>query len=198
MEVSGMQENRIRRDIVEAGRRLWERGFVVSNTGNISVRLSADEVLITPTRLPKNSLSEADLVKVDLSGNVISGIQQPTSELRLHLAVYWIRSDVQAIVRAHPRYASAFSLAGASGDRIVLPAAEFPVGSVWTPESSYLSLEELPAAAQRHIAGCDALMMANHGVLTVGADVREALARMEMLEHFAAISLHAETLRGQG
>ena len=181
---------------------LWKRqrrvrrGFV-SPTQATSVFDSLRRGVIHPDRLPKNNLS-ADLVKVDLSGNVISGIQQPTSELRLHLAVYWIRSDVQAIVRAHPRYASAFSLAGASGDRIVLPAAEFPVGSVWTAEAPYLTLEDLPAAAQRHIAGCDALMMANHGVLTVGADVHEALARMEMLEHFADISLHAESLRGQG
>ncbi len=189
-----MLESKARRSLVRAGQRMCAQGFAVSSTGNISVRLSADEVLITPTRKPKGTLVESDLVKIDLSGNVISGSLQPTSELRLHLAVYWIRPDVGAVVRAHPRAASAFGLAGKADGDICLPASEFRIGSVWTAETPRLTLDELPAVAQRHIAGCDALLMANHGVLTVGADMREALSRMEMLEHFAAISLSAALL----
>ncbi len=189
-----MLDSKARRSLVKAGQRMCDRGFAVSSTGNISVRLSADEVLITPTRKPKGMLLESDLVKIDLSGNVISGSLQPTSELRLHLAVYWIRPDVRAVVRAHPRAASAFALAGQTTGTICLPAAEFRIGSVWTADAPRLTLDALPAVAQRHIASCDALLMANHGVLTVGADVREALSRMEMLEHFAAISLAAAML----
>lgn len=192
-----MVENKARRDIVEIGRRLYEKGFVASNDGNISVRLSADEVLITPTRLSKGSLTEADLVKVDLSGNVITGTLRPTSELKMHLAVYWIRSDVKAIVHAHPQKATAFAVAGVPLDRITLPEAVLAFGSVSLAEYGTPTTEEVPNAVQKYIATSDALLLANHGALTVGPDLFDAYNKMEVLEHFAAISLYARLLGGE-
>lgn len=186
-----------RREIVEAGRRLYAKGMVASNDGNISVRLSDDELLITPTCVCKGDMEEGRLLKVAMDGTVLSGSGKPTSEMKMHLAVYMARNDARAVVHAHPPHATAFAVAGLPLDRITLPEVVFSLGSIALAEYGTPSTEEIPRAVRKHIVGSDALLLANHGALTMGAGAMDAYFKMETLEHFAHISLLARQLGGE-
>lgn len=189
-------ETQLRREIVEAGRRLYQKNMVASNDGNISARLSEGEVLITPTGVCKGDMTEDMLLKVDLEGNVLEGYLKATSEMKMHLAVYHQRPDVGAVVHAHPQKATAFAVAHLSFDEIILPEAIFALGNIELAEYGTPSTEEIPQAVRQKIGSADALLLANHGALTVGKTPMDAYFNMETLEHFAAISLYARQLGG--
>lgn len=190
-------ESLIRQTIVEVGKRLYSKGMIASNDGNISVRLSATEILITPTNVCKGDMTPDQMLKVGMDGTIISGFMKPTSEMKMHLAVYAIRSDVNAVVHAHPPHATAFAVAGLDLDKITLPEVVFSLGSISTAEYGTPSTQEIPLAVERHIHHSDALLLANHGALTVGGSAMEAYYKMETLEHFARISILARQLGGE-
>lgn len=184
-------------DIVEVGRRLYNKGFVASNDGNISIRISDSEIIITPTGVSKGFMNAADLITVNLDGNVISGGKKPSSEMKMHLAVYRKRPDVKAVVHAHPQKATAFAVANLGFEKITLPEVVFSLGCISLAEYGTPTTYEVPEAVGRHIGGSDALLLANHGALTVGSDVYDAYYKMETLEHFASISLYARSIGGE-
>ncbi|MGI6113171.1 MAG: class II aldolase/adducin family protein [Mahellales bacterium] len=192
-----MIENRIKQDIIEVGKRMFYKGFVASNDGNISARLSENEIIITPTGVSKGYMSVSDLIKVDMEGNVVAGSKKPSSEIKMHLAVYRKRPDVKAIVHAHPPAATAFAVANKGLDRITLPEVIFSLGSISMAEYGTPTTNKLPMAVEKHIGRSDALLLANHGALTVGKDVMDAYYKMETLEHFAQISVYARLLGGE-
>lgn len=187
-------EEQIRADIVECGRRLWLRGFVASNDGNISVRLDEQRLVTTPTGVSKGFMTPDMMVVTDLEGRRLSGGRSASSELKMHLEVYRQRPDVRAVVHAHPPTATGFAVAGIPLDRAVLAEVITTLGSIPIAEYATPSTEELPAAVRRFIRAHDGLLLANHGALAVGADVYAAYYRMETIEHFATISLVARTL----
>ena len=187
-------EDQIRADIVECGRRLWHRGFVASNDGNISVRLDDQRLITTPTAVSKGFMTPGMMVVTDLEGRKISGERNASSELKMHLEVYKHRPDVRAVVHAHPPTATGFAVAGIPLDRAVLAEVITTLGSIPIAEYATPSTEELPAAVRRYIKAHDGLLLANHGALAVGGDVYAAYYRMETIEHFATISLVARTL----
>ncbi len=192
-----MRESDVRKEVLEAGRRLRDRFFVASNDGNISARLGKDRFLVTPTGVNKGDMRAASLVTVDGSGRVVSGRLRPTSELAMHLAVYRARPDVKAIVHAHPPGATAFAVCRKRLDQdVILPEVIFGLGRVGLAAYATPTTEEVPAAVLEEIAGCDALLLSNHGALTVAADVMQAYYRMEVLEMYAEISLRAGLLGG--
>lgn len=190
-------ESGYRQEILEVGRRLYDKGFVASNDGNISIRISENELLITPTGVSKGFMSSSDIIKVNMRGEVIEGTRKPSSEIKMHLAVYRMRPDVKAIVHAHPQKATAFAVANIGFDRITLPEVVFSLGFISLTEYGTPSTNELPEAVEKQIATSDALLLANHGALTVGGDLLDAYYKMETLEHFAAISIYARMLGGE-
>jgi L-fuculose-phosphate aldolase len=187
-------EEQIRADIVECGRRLWHRGFVASNDGNISVRLDDDRLITTPTAVSKGFMTPDMMVITNLEGKKISGERNASSELKMHLEVYKHRPDARAVVHAHPPTATGFAVAGIPLDRAVLAEVITTLGSIPIAEYATPSTEELPAAVRKYITAHDGLLLANHGALAVGGDVYAAYYRMETIEHFATISLVARTL----
>ncbi|MCC7125446.1 MAG: class II aldolase/adducin family protein [Acidobacteria bacterium] len=187
-------EEQIRADIVECGRRLWHRGFVASNDGNISVRLDEQRLITTPTAVSKGFMTPDMMVITDLDGRKISGERNASSELKMHLEVYRQRPDIRAVVHAHPPTATGFAVAGIPLDRAVLAEVITTLGSIPIAEYATPSTEELPAAVRRYIKAHDGLLLANHGALAVAGDVYSAYYRMETIEHFATISLVARTL----
>jgi L-fuculose-phosphate aldolase len=187
-------EEQLRADIVECGRRLWHRGFVASNDGNISVRLDDQRLITTPTAVSKGFMTPDMMVVTDLDGRKLSGERNASSELKMHLEVYRHRPDVRAVVHAHPPTATGFAVAGIPLDRAVLAEVITTLGSIPIAEYATPSTEELPAAVRRYIKAHDGLLLANHGALAVGGDVYAAYYRMETIEHFATISLVARTL----
>ena len=187
-------EEQIRADIVECGRRLWHRGFVASNDGNISVRLDDSRLITTPTAVSKGFMTPDMMVITDLEGRKIAGERNASSELKMHLEVYSHRPDVRAVVHAHPPTATGFAVAGIPLDRAVLAEVITTLGSIPIAEYATPSTEELPAAVRKYIKVHDGLLLANHGALAIGEDVFSAYYRMETIEHFARISLVARTL----
>lgn len=192
-----VSESSYRQEIIEAGKRLYQKGMVASNDGNISARLNENEILITPTGVCKGDMTPDQLLKVDMNGNVLSGFMKPTSEMKMHLAVYRNRSDVRGVVHAHPPKATAFAVAGLGFDKITLPEVVFSLGQIYLAEYGTPSTEQVPRSVEKHISSADALLLANHGALTVGSSVIDAYYKMETLEHFASISIYARLLGGE-
>ena len=187
-------DERVRADIVEVGRRLHARGFVASNDGNVSVRLGDDRLVTTPTGVSKGFMTPDMMVTTDLSGRKLAGDREPSSELLMHLAVYEHRPEVRAVVHAHPPTATGFAVAGIALDRAVLAEVVCTLGSIPIADYGTPSTSELADAVRRHIRAHDGLLLANHGALTVADELYAAYYKMETVEHFARISLVARQL----
>ena len=188
---------RLKEDIVEVGRRIYNLGFVAANDGNISVRIGDDEILTTPTGVSKGFMTPDMIIRVDMAGNKLEGELKPSSELKLHLEVYKQRPDVRAVLHAHPPVATAFAVAGIPLDKPVLPEIVISLGRIPIAKYATPSTEELPASVRPYLEDHDAVLLENHGALTVGSNLFNALFKMEQIEHFAKISLYARLLGGE-
>jgi L-fuculose-phosphate aldolase len=190
------QVDRLRADIVEVGRRLWTRGFVASNDGNISVRIGPDRLLVTPANVSKGFMAPEMMVITDLQGRLIAGApgRKPSSEILMHLEAYRLRPDVGAVVHAHPPLATGFAVAGIALDRAVLAEVVTTLGSIPIAEYGTPSTRELADSVAPYLRAHDGLLLANHGALALGADLFGAYYKMETIEHFARISLVARQL----
>ena len=187
-------ESSLRADIVEIGRRMYARGYTASNDGNISVRLGADRLLMTPKSVCKGFMTPDMMCITDLEGRKLEGERDPSSEMLMHLEVYRQRPDVQAVVHAHPPTATGFAVAGIPLDRAVLAEVLTTLGSIPIAAYATPSTRELPDAVRQYIHAHDGMLLANHGALTVGSDLYVAYYKMETVEHFAKISLVARLL----
>ncbi len=190
-------EEQAKKDIVEVGRRIYLKGFVAANDGNITVRIGDNEILSTPTGVSKGFMEPWMIVKLDLQGNKVAGDLEPSSELKMHLGIYRHRPDTHAVLHAHPPAATAFAAVGKALDKPVLPEIIVTLGAVPLAKYATPSTEEIPASVKRHLSNHDAVLMENHGALTVGPDLFNALFKMESIEHFAQISLYARLLGGE-
>jgi L-fuculose-phosphate aldolase len=175
--------------IVEIGKRIWTRGYVAANDGNITVRFNDNEILTTPTGVSKGFMSTDMIIKVDSKGKVISGNPKyrPSSELKMHIEVYKERPDIYSVVHAHPTYATSFAVAGIPLDKCVLPEAILVIGAVPIAKYGLPSTMEIPDAIRELIKNSDAILLENHGALTLGSDLLNAYHKMETLEHTASI-----------
>jgi L-fuculose-phosphate aldolase len=187
-------ESQLRADIVEVGRRMYARGYVASNDGNISARLDDGRLLTTPTAVSKGYMTPDMMVVVDFDGNRISGERKASSELKMHLEIYRNRPDVNGVVHAHPPLATGFAVAGIPLTRAVLAEVITTLGSVPIAEYATPSTAELPDAVRKYIKAHDGMLLANHGAVTCGDSVTSAYHKMETIEHFAKISLVARLL----
>ena len=192
-----MKEWQTRNDIVEVGKRMYAKGFVAANDGNISVRLSDDTVMITPSGVSKGYMNPEDMVITDMQGQVLEGAKKPSSEIKMHLEVYRNRPDVYAVCHAHPQKATAFAVARKVCDKVALPEVIFSIGSVALADYATPSTQQLPESIRDIVKTTDAILLANHGALTVGSDVFDAYYKMETLEHYAGIILYARVLGGE-
>jgi L-fuculose-phosphate aldolase len=190
-------EDQLRTDIVEVGRRLYARGYTASNDGNISVRLDPNRLLVTPANVCKGFMDARMMCVTDLEGRKLAGERSPSSEIQMHLEVYRQRPDIEAVVHAHPPIATAFAVAGIPLDRAVLAEVVTTLGSVPIAEYATPSTRELPEAVRKYVKAHDGMLLANHGALTLGADLFSAYYKMETIEHFAKISFAARMLGGE-
>jgi L-fuculose-phosphate aldolase len=172
-------------------RRLAERGLIAGVDGNLSVRLARGRVLVTPSGRHKADLRPGDMVEVDAAGRRRRGRLKPTSELDLHLTILAARADVGAVVHAHPPVATGFAVAGEGLDALVLPELLVLCGPVPLVPYGEPGTPELGRLVGPVIAAHDAVLLANHGAVTVGPTLDVAWQRMESLEHAARILLAA-------
>jgi L-fuculose-phosphate aldolase len=182
--------------LVSCGRRLDALGFAPATDGNVSARLGPGRFLLTPAGTEKGSLEPDDLLVVDLAGHVVGGEGKPSTETPMHLFCYRRRGDVGGIVHAHPPVATAFAAAGVPLDASVMPETVLTVGTVPLVPYATPGTEELALALEPWVERHDAFLLASHGVLALGRDVREALHRMERIEHLAKVTLAARLLGG--
>ena len=191
-----MDLSSLRADIVEVGRRLWTRGFVAANDGNISVRISRDRLLVTPANVSKGFMTAEMMVVTDLMGAVVEAAPgwKPSSEIQMHLVAYRERPDIGAVVHAHPPLSTGFAVAGIPLDRAVLAEVVTTLGSIPIAEYGTPSTRELAESVAPYVKAHDGLLLANHGALALGRDLFGAYYKMETIEHFARISLVARML----
>jgi len=183
-----------KKDIVEIGRRLYQKGFVASHDGNISIRIGAAEILATPAGVCKGFLGSEDVVLVDTQGRKVAGKGEPSSELKMHLLVYQRRPDVKAVVHAHPPVSTGFAVAGIPLAQCILPEVVVSLGAVPVAAYGTPSTHEVCDAIAPYVEKSEAFLLANHGVVTLGENVFQAYYRMETVEHFAGILLTARLL----
>ncbi len=191
-----MQEQKMREFICAIGRRVWERGMASANSGNISARLEAGEVLITPTLVSKGFMRPEQLLVVTLEGEVLRGEGYPTSETPMHLSLYRERDDIGGIVHAHPPLATSFAVAGKALDLYLIPEAVIFLGEVPLVPFEAPGSQELAESIVPYLDRFDAVLMENHGVLCWGSDVEQAYHRLETVEFCAQITMNAQILGG--
>jgi L-fuculose-phosphate aldolase len=190
-------EDEHRREICTAGRWIHGRAFVASTDGNISVRLDSRRVLTSPTGMSKGLMVPDDLVITDLKGRKLSGRREPSSELAMHLLIYNRRPDVQAVCHAHPPIATAHAAAGIPLDKALLSELVIALGCIPIAQYGTPGTPELSDALEPLVQHFDAILLANHGVVTCGPDLLTSFFRMETVEHFAQVSLATELLGKQ-
>ncbi len=182
-------EFELKQQIVDIGKRIWTRGYVAANDGNITIRISDNEILTTPTGVSKGFMTPDMIIKMDMDGNVITrnSKYKPSSEVKMHIEVYREREDIKSVIHAHPPYCTSFAVAGMPLDKCVLPEAIIVLGAVPIAPYGTPSTSEIPNSIKPYIKNSDAILLANHGALTLGPDLITAYYRMETLEHTANI-----------
>lgn len=171
---------------------MYEAGLVAASDGNISARLGNGKILTTPTMVCKGRMTEDMLVVVDESGvKARRDERNPSSEMPMHLAVYRLRADVNAVVHAHPPFGTGFAVANVPLDKPLLSEVILTLGCIPLTAYGTPSTDEIVASLSPYIPHHDALLLANHGAVSYGPDLEMAYARMETLEHFAKITLIA-------
>ena len=186
----------LRAQVAETARRLHKAGWVANHDGNVSARLGRDRFLITPTATSKLDVDEASLVVVDGAGKVVEGTRKPPGETELHLAAYRARPDVDAVLHAHPPFATAFGAARVPLEPVCLPEAVVSLGLIPLAPFAMPKTPLAVEAVSRCAAEADAMLLPGNGVLTLAPDVALAYLRMELVEHLAEILHHARGLGG--
>jgi L-fuculose-phosphate aldolase len=190
-------ENEHRQDICETGRWLHQKSYVAASDGNISIRLPGRRFLATPTMISKGMMRPDDLVIVDEQGKLLEGRRKASSELAMHLLIYSRRPDVNSVVHAHPPTATGYAAAGLPLNKALISEVVLALGCVPLARYGTPGTPELSDALKDLVPHYDAILMANHGVVTYGGNLLEAYFKMETVEHFARISLVTETLGRQ-
>jgi L-fuculose-phosphate aldolase len=189
-------ERRLREELVRFGRLCYERDLLVAMDGNLSARLPGGDVLCTRAGCHKGFLLDDDLLVVDREGRKKRGGGDPTSELALHLACYDERPDCMAVLHAHPPTAIAFTIAGVSMARCVLPEVVLTLGTIPTVPYATTGTQALADMIRPHVRERDAILMDTHGAVALGASLLDAFCKLETVEHTAKITLAARALGG--
>ncbi len=193
-----ISEFEIKKEICEIGRRIYDKGMVASNDGNISVKLNDNEFLCTPTGVSKGFMTPEYICKVDKNGNVIQANDKfkPSSEIKMHMRVYKERPDVNAVVHAHPMYATAFAIAGIPLTQPIMPEAVIFLGGVPIAEYGTPSTDEIPDAVSKYLPYYDAVLLENHGALSFSDSLLAAYHKMESVEFYAKLLYLSKQLGG--
>lgn len=201
-------EASLRRELAVHSRRIARLGYAPGTSGNLSVRLDADRLLLTPTGVSKATVRAADMVVTDLQGCLLTGTRRVTSEVGMHLAIYSCRPDVHAVIHAHPPIATAFACCGRGLDEPLCQEAVMTVGSIPLARYATTGTDEVAASLGPWVDDHDAILLENHGAVTAGTAavgsehraavgavaILDAFLKMETMEHIAQVALVAHQL----
>ena len=192
-----MQEQKIKEQICEIGRRVYNKGFAAANDGNISYRIGPNEVLCSPTMICKGFMTPDDICMVDLDGNQLAGKRKRTSEILLHLAIMKARPEVKSVVHCHPPHATAFGVAREPIPQCVLPEVEVFLGEIpfapyETPGGKPFAETVLPFLKP----GTNVMILTNHGTVSFGDDLEQAYWKTEIVDAYCRILILAKQIGG--
>ena len=196
--MTNVNEYEIKKQICDIGKRIYNRGMVAANDGNISVKLNDHEFLCTPTGVSKGFMTPEYICKVNEKGEVIQANAgfKPSSEIKMHMRVYEKRPDVMSVVHAHPMYATSFAIAVIPLTQPILPEAVIALGCVPIAEYGCPSTNEIPDAVEKYLPYFDAVLLANHGALTFSDSLNAAYMKMESVEFYAQLLYQSRVLGG--
>jgi L-fuculose-phosphate aldolase len=183
-----------KKKLVEICHKVYEKGFVAAQDGNISFRTPANTVLITRSGICKGDVKEKDIVEIDLDGKVLVGKSKISTEHKIHLYAYKKRKEINAVVHCHPVYSTAFALSGKGLVEHYLPEVLLTLGKVPLCKYATPSTKEVPLSLEPHINYAWAMLLENHGAVTFGKTLEDAYFKMEKLEHAAKIILLAKLI----
>lgn len=192
---SGINDRKLKEDICEIGRRVYNKGFAAANDGNISIRVGENEVLCSPTMICKGFMTPDDICAVDMEGVQIAGKRKRTSEVLLHLAIMKHRPDVKAVVHCHPPHATAFAVAREPIPQCILPEievfmGEVPIAPYETPGGHAFANTVVPFLGN----GTNTIILTNHGTVTFGKTIEDAYWKTEILDAYCRILLLSKQL----
>ncbi len=193
-----VNEFEIKKQICDIGKRIYNRNMVAANDGNISVKISENEFLCTPTGVSKGFMTPEYICKVDKNGQVIQANPgfRPSSEIKMHMRVYAKRPDVGSVVHAHPVYATSFAIAGIPLTQPIMPEAVIALGCVPIAPYGTPSTNEIPDAVEPYLEHFDAVLLESHGALTWSTDLLAAYMKMESVEFYAQLLYQSKMLGG--
>ncbi len=191
-------ELEIKQEMCAIGKRVYDRGMVASNDGNFSVKLNDNEFLCTPTGVSKGFMTPEYICKVDANGNVLEANEgfRPSSEIRMHLRIYQKRPDVNAVVHAHPLYATTFAIAGQPLMDPIMPEAVLFLGDVPLAKYGTPGTMEVPDSGEPFLDQYDAVLLENHGALSYADTLLSAYHKMESVEFYAQLLYQTKMVGG--
>jgi len=189
-------DEKLRQEICEICHLLYDRGYVVSNDGNVSARTERGTVLITPSGVGKGRMTPDMLVETDLEGHILSGDRHPSSEGKMHWLVYRRRPDVMAVVHAHPPMSTAFSICRRGLTTPYLTETVIGLGEVPVAPFAIPSTDQVPESVRPFVEGHCAVLLANHGALAWGPSLLSAFDRLETVEQTAKVYYYVDQLGG--
>jgi len=191
---SGINDRRLKEQICEIGRRVYNKGFAAANDGNISIRVGENEVLCSPTMICKGFMEPEDICAVDLDGNQLAGKRKRTSEVLLHLTIMKERPDVKAVVHCHPPHATAFAVAGEAIPQCILPEVEVFMGEVPIAPYETPGGQEFADTVKPFLKGTNTVILKSHGTVSFGKDLEDAYWKTEILDAYCRILMLSRQL----
>jgi L-fuculose-phosphate aldolase len=177
-------------EICKIGKTLFSLGFVAANDGNISAKTADGNILLTPSGVSKNDLTPDMIIKTDLFGKKLEGLLSPSSEMGMHLVLYRENPEINAAVHAHPVAATSFACSGIPLDKPIYPEAKLNLGVVPITDFAKPGTPAVAESVKPFLMDYKSVLLKNHGALTWGSNLTEALYRMESLENYAKIILN--------
>jgi L-fuculose-phosphate aldolase len=187
----------VREDVLATAKELFARRLVDGTEGNVSARTEDGNVCITPSSLNYEVMTLDDLVIIDLDGNVIEGSRGPSSEKGVHLACYKAFEEVGSVIHSHPVNASVFAVARQPIPAAIEESVVFIGGDIPICEFVTTGTDELGDEAVRHLSDRSAALLANHGMVAIGADPYSAFRVTALVEKVAQIVLGARAIGGE-
>lgn len=186
-------------EIIDIGRRMYEKGFVAANDGNISCKISPTQILTTPTGVSKGFMTPEMIVRMNIDGTPAEeyGKYRPSSEVKMHLRVYRENPEINAVCHAHPPVATAFSIAGLGLDLPIMTEGIMGLGSVPVAHYATPGTQEVPDSIAPFCKEYNAVLLANHGALTWGDSLTQAFYRLESVEMCATITMYVRDIIGK-
>jgi len=185
-------EEELRRELVEYGVKSYQAGFVTETEGNISARLDNGHVIASPSHIPYEQRVPDDMVLLDMEGNVVRSERRPTSEFRMHLAVYKAREDAGAVIHAHPLFSSVLAVAGQPLLPILDEMIPYLGGTVEVADFAPSGSAELAEKVVKALGNKSAVLLANHGTLCTGKNLSRAYQTTKYVEKWSHITILAK------